>query len=120
MIYGGSDMFLMPSRYEPCGLGQMIAMRYGTVPIARKTGGLADTIVDEEGRRNGFLFTKPSGVSLLKAIHRAVRAFQDREAWLAIMNRGMEGDYSWKASAHKYLDLYNQLAAEKPLTEVVK
>jgi starch synthase len=120
MIYGGSDMFLMPSRYEPCGLGQMIAMRYGTVPIARKTGGLADTIVDEEGRRTGFLFTEPSAVSLLRAIHRAYRTFQDREAWLAIMNRGMEGDYSWKASARQYLDLYNQLVAEKPLTEVVK
>lgn len=120
MIYGGSDMFLMPSRYEPCGLGQMIALRYGTIPIARKTGGLADTIVDEDGRRNGFLFTEPSGPALLKAFRRAYQTFQDREAWLEIMSRAMEGDYSWKASAYQYLDLYYQVLADHPVTEVVK
>jgi len=88
MIYGGSDIFMMPSHYEPCGLGQMIAMRYGTVPVARKTGGLADTIQDENGRRNGFLFREYEVDSFLKAYDRALKTFQHSEEWLEIMRTG--------------------------------
>jgi starch synthase len=120
MIYGGSDIFLMPSHYEPCGLGQMIAMRYGTVPVARKTGGLNDTICDEDGKRNGFLFKTYDAASLLRAYRRALAAFQNEETWLEIMRRGMEGDYSWKSSALRYLDLYRQILARKPHYEVIK
>jgi starch synthase len=118
MIYGGSDIFLMPSHYEPCGLGQMIAMRYGTVPIARNTGGLADTIHDENGRRNGFLFQEYEAVSFLKAFNRALKTFQRSEEWLEIMRAGMEGDYSWKSSAGRYVELYQELLASKSTLEV--
>ena len=120
MIYGGSDIFIIPSRYEPCGLGQMIAMRYGTVPLARKTGGLADTIVDEDGKRNGFLFQEYRAASLLEAFDRTIEAFQSREVWLEIMRRGMEGDYSWKASARRYMELYLGLLTRRQSYEVIR
>ncbi len=118
MIYGGSDIFLMPSRYEPCGLGQMIAMRYGSVPVARRTGGLTDTVFDEDGRRNGFLFRKYDPRALTWAMRRALKAHRDREEWRKIMLRGMEGDYSWKASARRYLELYRFVLGRKPAYEV--
>jgi starch synthase len=120
LIYGGSDIFLMPSKYEPCGLGQMIAMRYGTVPLARKTGGLADTVFEEDGRQNGFLFQEYSAASLLEAYRRALKTYERKEEWLEIMKRGMERDSSWRASADRYLQLYRELLERKPSLETVR
>jgi starch synthase len=104
-IEAGSDMFLMPSRYEPCGLNQIYSLRYGTVPVVRATGGLDDTI--EEG--TGFKFQEYSGQALAAAVRVAVQAFGGREAWEATMRRGMGKDFSWKASAAAYSALYRKL-----------
>ncbi|MGE4357590.1 MAG: glycogen synthase GlgA [Candidatus Omnitrophota bacterium] len=111
-IYAGSDIFLMPSRFEPCGLGQMISLKYGTIPVVRKTGGLADTIVDYEPHSdtgNGFTFTAYSSVSLLEAIKRALSVYKDKKAWMRLIKRAMEADFSWKVSAQKYLKLYRKI-----------
>lgn len=111
-IYAGSDIFLMPSRYEPCGLGQIISLKYGTAPLVRKTGGLADTIIDvstNPATGNGFVFTEYSSVELLKAIERALSFYEDKTLWKSIIHRGMNADFSWKASAKKYLELYKSL-----------
>ena len=104
-IYAGSDTFLMPSRFEPCGLGQMIALRYGTVPIVRATGGLNDTI--REGYDgNGFRF-HPYEISYLNdAIGRALQAYSDKKGWAILRGRGMREDFSWEASAQRYIGLY--------------
>jgi starch synthase len=104
-IEAGSDMFLMPSRYEPCGLNQIYSLRYGTVPVVRATGGLDDTI--ETG--TGFKFAEYSSVALLGAIREAVAAFADPDGWQAMMRRGMAKDFSWKASAAAYSALYQRL-----------
>ena len=109
LIYAGSDMFLMPSLYEPCGLGQLISYKYGTVPIVRKTGGLADTVTDGN---TGFVFEEYSAAALLDAIKRAVEAFKDRKKWQALAVHDMGLDYSWDASAKKYVELYEK-AVEK-------
>ena len=108
-IYAGADMFLMPSRFEPCGLGQMIAMRYGTVPIARAVGGLQDTI---ENMRAGFLFEKYEARKFLNAIEKALDAFEDKTRWKQIQTNGMKKDFSWEASAKVYLCLYKKLIEE--------
>ncbi len=104
-IIAGSDMFLMPSLYEPCGLGQIYALRYGTTPIVRATGGLDDTI-DES---TGFKFKEHTPQELLKAIRAALAAWKDQRAWRARMLRGMRKDYSWDASALEYQKLYRSL-----------
>lgn len=104
-VEAGSDMFLMPSRYEPCGLNQIYSLRYGTVPIVRATGGLDDT-VDE---MTGFKFADYSATALLEAVRRALATYRDREAWQAMMVRGMKKDYSWDASAREYAALYQRL-----------
>ena len=104
-IEGGCDMFLMPSRYEPCGLNQMYSLRYGTVPIVRATGGLEDTV----DHSTGFKFAEYSAEALLGAIRQAVTAFRDRKRWLARMRAGMDKDYSWDASAAGYQQLYRRL-----------
>jgi len=101
-IYAGADIFLMPSRYEPCGLGQMISLRYGTLPLVFRTGGLADTV----NKDNGFIFDRYSKDGLLGAIKEAVRVFQDRDKWLKMMKCGMKCDFSWDETAKKYLELY--------------
>jgi len=106
-IEAGADMFLMPSRYEPCGLNQIYSLRYGTVPVVRATGGLDDTI--EEG--TGFKFAEYTGQAFLEAVRAAVRAFADREAWQRMMLRGMAKDFSWKKSAAAYSALYGRLLA---------
>lgn len=111
-IYAGADLFLMPSRFEPCGIGQMIALRYGAVPLVRKTGGLADTVrfhnpIGEEG--NGFLFDQYDPQSLLAMLYRAEEAFRYKAQWRKLQLRGMEADLSWKASATQYSDLYKEL-----------
>ena len=108
-IYAGSDIFLMPSRYEPCGLGQMIAMRYGAIPLGRRTGGLADTILDLDefpATPTGFLFDEFSSFALVGAFERAVRAFHDPPTWLRLQRAAMSRDHSWNASAQQYLEVY--------------
>jgi starch synthase len=104
-IEAGADMFLMPSRYEPCGLSQMYSLRYGTVPIVRATGGLEDT-VDE---LTGFKFTEYTPEALLEAIRQALEAWSDRPGWLERMRRGMAKDFSWDAAAVQYQSLYRSL-----------
>lgn len=111
-IYGGSDMFLMPSKFEPCGLSQLIAMRYGSVPIVRETGGLKDTVpaynpVEKTGR--GFTFKTYNAYDMLDAVRRAVGAYYNKEEWNAVVANAMNGDYSWKASAKEYVSLYKEL-----------
>ncbi len=108
VIYAGSDMFLMPSRFEPCGLGQMIAMRYGTVPIVRATGGLADTVSESSGGQNGFTFVEYDVDALVAAVRRAVGAFRDAERWRAIVARGMARDASWDRAAEDYIGVYKR------------
>ncbi|MGE0597910.1 MAG: glycogen synthase [Dehalococcoidia bacterium] len=108
-IYAGCDMFLMPSRYEPCGLGQLIAMRYGAIPIGRRTGGLADTILDLDEHpetATGFLFDEFSTVDFASAFDRAVRAFRDEALWDQLQRNAMSRDYSWRAAANHYIDAY--------------
>ena len=115
-IYAGSDMFLMPSYYEPCGLGQMISLKFGTIPIVRKTGGLADTIADYNPRRqtgNGFVFEKYRSDQMLKAIKRAIALFKNREEWYKLMLRAMDYDFSWDTSAKKYIELYKRALNEE-------
>ncbi len=110
-IYGGSDMFLMPSRFEPCGLGQLIAMRYGSVPVVRATGGLADTVADYDpakGKGTGFAFGEYSGDALWGALERALDVFRDKKAWRGLQERGIKADWSWAASAKKYDELYRK------------
>ena len=104
-IEAGADIFLMPSRYEPCGLNQIYSLRYGTVPVVRATGGLDDTI-DES---TGFKFVDYNGEALLDAIRAACRAWQDRPHGQAMMVRGMQKDFSWAASAAEYSRLYGAL-----------
>jgi starch synthase len=104
-IEAGADMFLMPSRYEPCGLSQFYSLRYGTVPIVRATGGLADS-VDEE---TGFKFEEYTAAALLAALRSALAAFASPERWTALMRQGMSRDFSWDASAAGYANLYRRL-----------
>jgi len=107
LIYGGSDIFLMPSRFEPCGLGQLIAMRYGAIPVVRHTGGLVDTVKDvAEGNGNGFVFQDYAALEMLEAIRRAEDSFYHRNEWQKLMRHNMKLDFSWKASARKYEEIY--------------
>src|SRR5437016_4302285 len=102
LIEAGSDMFLMPSKYEPCGLNQMYSLRYGTIPIVRATGGLADTITEyKNGKGSGFVFEKYDAAELLKTIRRAMKMYQNREEWIKIVRNAMTYDYSWEVSAKK-------------------
>ena len=113
-IYAGSDFFLMPSRYEPCGLGQMISLRYGTIPIVRRTGGLADTITDfnaETGQGNGFSFRDYTPVALFGAISRALLTMKVGQAWSGLLRNAMSCDFSWDRSARCYTALYEQAIA---------
>jgi starch synthase len=101
-IYAGSDIFLMPSKYEPCGLGQMISLRYGTIPLVFKTGGLADTVNEE----NGFVFDQYNQEELIKTIKKASRAFKNADKWPKLIQKAMACNFSWEASARKYIQLY--------------
>ena len=107
-IYAGSDLFLMPSRFEPCGLGQLIAMRYGSIPLARRTGGLADTVVPGQ---TGFLFDEASPEALVEAYDEALKVFHAKPRWRALQTRAMLADHSWDASAREYEELYERLSA---------
>ncbi len=115
LIYAGSDMFLMPSHYEPCGLGQLISFKYGTISIVRKTGGLADTVHDfdpKTGRGDGFVFEAYTPDALLYAIECAIDIFKKKSVWKSLIEKIMCYDYSWESSARKYVDLYRK-ASEK-------
>ena len=108
-IYAGADFFLMPSRYEPCGLGQMLALRYGTLPIASRTGGLADTVIDmseNPGAGNGFLFERGDEPGFGAALERALALYAHPERLALVRGRGMRADFSWDARAGEYLALY--------------
>ncbi len=111
-IYAGGDFFLMPSRYEPCGLGQMISLRYGTIPIVRLTGGLADTVSEYRpggAGGNGFCFQEYDRRAFLAAIQRGLAVYRDKKNWQKLVKRALESDFSWNRSARQYLDLYLKL-----------
>ena len=118
LIEGGADMFLMPSRYEPCGLNQMYSLRYGTVPIVRAVGGLADTVRDYgSGVRGatGFTFTDYTPAALLDALQRALRLFErPRAKWQALQVAGMAEDHSWDRSAAEYVKIYDRASRQAP------
>ena len=124
-IYAGCDMFLMPSQFEPCGLSQLIALRYGTIPIVRETGGLRDTVLsynEYTGDGNGFSFFNYNAHDMLNTIRRAISFYNDqKDVWYLLQQRGMNGDYSWTNSAQRYVQLYTALvssaAAEEPAAE---
>ena len=119
-IYAGTDMFLMPSQFEPCGLSQMIAMRYGTVPIVRETGGLRDTVLsynEFNGDGNGFTFFNYNAHDMLHTIERASDYYRNSDVWKTLQERGMKGDYSWNHSAKEYIRLYESLFTVKKPTE---
>lgn len=114
-IYAGSDSFLMPSKSEPCGLSQMVALRYGSVPIVRETGGLKDSIHDsEDGEGNGFTFASYNAHDMLETIRRALAGYQNQEGWSILRKRVMECDYSWRASANEHIKLYKELIKQEP------
>ncbi len=111
-IYGGADIFLMPSEFEPCGLGQMIAMRYGTIPVVRATGGLKDTVISikKGAKGTGFLFKEYKAESFLNKITEAFDIFEEKKVWSQIQKNGMKKDFSWKRSAQKYIRIYQRLS----------
>jgi starch synthase len=114
-IYAGSDMFLMPSHFEPCGIGQMIAMRYGALPVVRETGGLADTVQNYDNHEGdfgtGFVFSWETSDAVLGTLRWALGTYHQRKhAWQRMQKRGMETDFSWETSARRYIELYQQAA----------
>ena len=116
LIEAGSDMFIMPSKYEPCGLNQIYSLKYGTVPIVRKTGGLADTVdfynwETQEG--TGFVFDYYNSESLFWAIQHAIQTFTDKSAWKKLVIRGMKKDFSWDKQIPKYIELYEKLTKQR-------
>jgi len=116
LITAGSDMYLMPSSYEPCGLNQMYSLNYGTVPIVRKTGGLADTVRDyheHTQQGNGFSFWDYTPYALFTSIQRALALFYQKDAWLEVVERGMSEDFSWQHSARKYLEVYKKAKSKR-------
>lgn len=116
-IEGGADAFLMPSRFEPCGLNQIYSLRYGTVPIVHHTGGLVDSVIDTnerslpEGTANGFHFYQPTGEALTQAISRALALYQQPKDWKKLVVSGMKQDFSWERAAENYIELYTQALA---------
>ncbi len=109
-IYAGTDLFLMPSKSEPCGLSQMVALRYGSIPIVRETGGLKDTITDSgDGIGNGFTFKSYDAYDMLDAIRRALGAYSDKDYWQKLVERALKCDNSWGKSAREYIKLYQEL-----------
>jgi starch synthase len=114
LIYGGSDMFLMPSRYEPCGLGQMIAMRYGSIPVVRRTGGLADSVPAYDVSTDtgtGFVFFEATSDALATALRQALAVYRDKRAWRKLQHRAMDQDVSWERSAIDYQKMYERAIA---------
>ena len=119
LVEAGSDIFLMPSRYEPCGLNQIYSLRYGTVPVVRATGGLDDTVRGYDGvDGNGFKFRDYSAASLVGKVREALTVFKDREAWEGLQRAGMKEDFSWERSAARYIELYDRCS--KSVQQVLK
>jgi starch synthase len=125
LIEAGADMFLMPSRFEPCGLNQMYSLRYGTVPIVRRVGGLSDTVTEAPATRargarrtdsasTGFVFDDYTPAALLEALHRALKAFKNKQKWRAIQVAGMSQEHSWDRSAREYVKIYKRAMARSP------
>jgi starch synthase len=118
-VEAGADIFLMPSRFEPCGMNQMYSQRYGTPPVVRVTGGLADSVVDctpqnlAAGTASGFAFAPATGLALLDAVERAVEAYRDPPTWRALQRNGMARDFSWQASAARYAEIYARVAPRR-------
>jgi starch synthase len=115
LIEAGSDMFLMPSRFEPCGLNQMYSLRYGTVPIVRAVGGLDDTVQSHTSRARkatGFKFSEATPEALVRTVKQAVRLFEDGNAWARLQRQGMAEDHSWAASAKEYVKVYRRARAD--------
>ncbi|MCK4295295.1 MAG: glycosyltransferase, partial [Candidatus Marinimicrobia bacterium] len=109
-IMAGCDIFLMPSRFEPCGITQMYSLKYGTVPIVRKTGGLADTVSQWNGKEGtGFVFNDFTTDAFLKSVTEAIRTFRKRDVWNKIIHNGMLEDFSWEHSANEYIKLYEKV-----------
>ncbi|HLK34469.1 MAG TPA: glycogen synthase GlgA [Terriglobales bacterium] len=122
-IEAGSDMFLMPSRYEPCGLNQIYSLKYGTVPVVRATGGLDDTIENWDprtGKGTGFKFSEYTGEALLATVKMALKAYQDKDAWHKLMRNGMNKDFSWNASAREYLRVYERARQLRTITAATR
>ena len=115
LIEAGADIFLMPSRFEPCGLNQLYSQRYGTVPIVRKTGGLADTVVDtlpetlSNNTATGFVFNEATSGALMETIKRTLIVYNQPKAWKQLQASGMKKDFSWNNSAKEYMSLYEKL-----------
>jgi len=115
-IEAGSDIFLMPSRYEPCGLNQIYSLKYGTVPVVRATGGLDDTIDEwdaQKGTGTGFKFEEYNAQAFMAAIDRALEAFRNKQAWNRLMLNGMAQNYSWEQPAREYAALYKEVALRR-------
>ena len=113
-IYASSDMFLMPSLFEPCGLGQLIALRYGSVPIVRETGGLKDTITDYNSHNkegNGFTFRNYNYIELMEKIEYSIEVYKNKDNWQSLVMRAMNSYNSWDKSAEEYKKLYKELMA---------
>ncbi|MFR1804837.1 MAG: glycogen synthase, partial [Faecalispora jeddahensis] len=109
-VYAGCDIFLMPSKSEPCGLSQMIALRYGAIPVVRETGGLKDSIQDSgDGEGNGFTFQTYNSGDMLYALYRALEGYANKEGWEILVRRAMACDNSWGRSANEYIRLYREL-----------
>ena len=114
LVEAGSDIFLMPSRYEPCGLNQIYSLRYGTVPVVRATGGLDDTVRGYDGvDGNGFKFSDYSAAALVEKVREALKVFKDKEAWEALQKAGMKEDFSWERSAARYIELYDRCSKSR-------
>nr|AIA84505.1 CAZy families GT5 protein [uncultured bacterium] len=109
-IYAGADVLLMPSKTEPCGLSQMVAMRYGTIPVVRETGGLKDSVKDNgDNNGNGYTFKSYNAHDMLGAVRRAEGAFANGPYWKAVAGRAINSDFSWKKSAGEYISLYRRI-----------
>ena len=116
LLEAGADIFLMPSRFEPCGLNQMYSLRYGTVPVVREVGGLADTVRDYGSalKPNGFVFRDYAPEALLDALTRALMLYRDRRKWRALQLVGMREDHSWDRSAEEYVRIYERAIRQGP------
>jgi starch synthase len=116
-IMAGADVIALPSRFEPCGLTQLYALRYGTLPLVRRVGGLADSVLDatpvalQNGSATGFMFDQLNGVAFLYAARRAIECYQDKDLWRQLQQRAMLQDFSWVAAAKRYIDVYRSASA---------